>query len=192
MAYEIRTKRGYALLDVASALQKSIRRGDEKIAGYMALELFASNFHNYAWKRLLTISAEDVHKGITHEIKALHDSFVFMNKKESGKKAPKSRIFLSKAVLILCRAVKSRDADHLQILTYDKAFNITEEEILQELAKRDKDEFLEIPEYTYDCHTKKGKLAGKTKAEFMIDEQKALMPRPEQTSMWDDIIDQNS
>lgn len=192
MAYEIRTVRGYALLDVASALQKSIRRGDEKLAGYFGLELFASGYHNYLWKRLITVSAEDVHAGITHEIKALHDSFLFLNEKRNGKESPKSRIFVSKAILILCRAVKSRDADHLQILTYDKAIGITEAEVEAYLSKRDPNEFLEVPEYTYDVHTKRGKMRGMTKAQFMIDEYEALRPKPEQKSLWDEIMDQQS
>ena len=37
---QIFTQRGYDFYEVASALQKSIRRGDVKLAGYMALELF--------------------------------------------------------------------------------------------------------------------------------------------------------
>ena len=37
MQYKILTKRGYELLDVASVLQKSIRRGDTKKAGYFGV-----------------------------------------------------------------------------------------------------------------------------------------------------------
>ena len=39
MGYDLKTNRGYDLYEVASALQKSIRRGDYRVAGYMALEL---------------------------------------------------------------------------------------------------------------------------------------------------------
>ena len=35
----LRTKRGYDLGEVASAMQKAIRRADTKLAGYWALEL---------------------------------------------------------------------------------------------------------------------------------------------------------
>ena len=45
------TQRGYDFYEVASALQKSIRRADTKVAGYFALELFPQ-YHNYVWKRL--------------------------------------------------------------------------------------------------------------------------------------------
>lgn len=36
------------------------RRADTRLAGYWALELWHSGFGNYVWKRLLTVSAEDV------------------------------------------------------------------------------------------------------------------------------------
>ena len=51
MGYDLRTQRGYDFYEVASALQKSIRRGDAKLAGYMALELFP-RYAEYCWKRL--------------------------------------------------------------------------------------------------------------------------------------------
>ena len=40
--YELRTVRGYDFYEVASALQKAIRRSDAKVAGYFALELWES------------------------------------------------------------------------------------------------------------------------------------------------------
>ena len=97
MGYDLKTNRGYDLYEVASALQKSIRRGDYRVAGYMALELFP-NYAEYCWKRLLTVSAEDCFGVVTQEIKALYDSFHVVNK---GKKAADfgGRIFISKAVI---------------------------------------------------------------------------------------------
>ena len=44
---QMKTKRGYSLGEVASALQKTIRRGDARLAGYWAIELFESNFRGY-------------------------------------------------------------------------------------------------------------------------------------------------
>ena len=72
MDRHLRTKRGYDLYEVASALQKAIRRNETAIAGYFALELLESGYHNYVWKKLLTISAEDCHGVITQEF----DEFV--------------------------------------------------------------------------------------------------------------------
>src|SRR5262245_8460336 len=72
----ITTVRGYDLPDVVSALQKATRRGDGRIAGYFAIELFESGFAAYAWRRLLTISAEDCAGLVTQEVKALYDSWL--------------------------------------------------------------------------------------------------------------------
>jgi replication-associated recombination protein RarA len=189
MSWNLRTVRGYDLLDVASALQKSIRRSDEKLAGYFAHELYASNYHNYVWKRLITIAAEDCDGIISAEIHALFEGFREVNTPK-GKEKLKGRIFLSKAVLILCRAIKSRDSDHLQCLVYDHKVGITDKEIEKALEKH-KDKFIELPEYTYDVHTKKGKRAGMTKKQFFIDEYKCLTPVPEQKSLFDNIVDEH-
>ena len=102
--YRPKTKRGYDLFEVASCLQKAIRRANPTLAGYMAIELFESGFAGYCWKRLLTISAEDCAGILTQEIKALHESFVLLNQ---GAKKPRSRIFLSK----MC--IRDRDDDRL-------------------------------------------------------------------------------
>lgn len=173
---DIYTQRGYNLYDVASALQKACRRGDFRLAGYMACELFP-RFSDYAWKRILTISAEDCAGCVTQEVLALHDSFYLVNK---GKKKEQygGRIFLSKAVLVLCEAKHNRDADILTNYVHDKMVGITDEQIERAVdeARRERPE---IPEYVYDCHTLKGKRAGKTKRMFFAEEQSALAnPQP--------------
>ena len=180
---QILTQRGYDFYEVASALQKSIRRNDVKLAGYMALELFPK-YAEYCWKRLLTISAEDCNPMVTQEIKALYDSFWVINK---GKKAPdlKGRVFISKAVIILCRCGHNRDADILSNYIYDKKINVSDDEInniFDEIRK----EHYDIPDYVYDCHTLKGKRLGKTKADFFLEEEKALANK--QMSIFDKII----
>jgi hypothetical protein len=110
----LRTIRGYDFGEVSSAMQKAIRRGETPYAGYWALELWASGFGHYVWKRLLTVSAEDCWGIITKEVKALHESYAMINANLSGRRA-RGRIFISKAVILLCAAKKSRDADHLQV-----------------------------------------------------------------------------
>lgn len=171
---DLRTQRGYDFYEVASALQKSIRRNDVKLAGYMALELFP-RYAEYCWKRLLTISAEDCHGIITQEIKALYDSFWVINKGKKGDQL-KGRIFISKAVIILCTCRHSRDSDLLSNYIYDKKSLISDEEI-EALLDEAREEYVEIPEYVFDCHTRKGKSRGKTKQQFFIEEEKALANR---------------
>ena len=94
-------------------MQKAIRRGDAKLAGYWALELWASGFGQYVWRRLLTVSAEDCWGILTAEVKALHDSYTEINETTPAK-TPKGRIFNSKAVILLCLAKNSRDTNPIQ------------------------------------------------------------------------------
>lgn len=179
---ELRTQRGYDLYEVASALQKSIRRADVKLAGYMALELFP-RYAEYCWKRLLTISAEDCYGLVTQEIKSLYDSFWVVNKGKKGEDL-KGRIFISKAVIILCTCKHSRDADLLSNYIYDKKALLSDEEI-ESLMDEVRNEKTQIPEYVYDCHTRKGKAAGKTKQQFFVEEEESLANR--QLSLFDGL-----
>lgn len=181
MSYELKTKRGYDFYDCASAMQKAVRRADAKVAGYFALELFASGYGKYVWKRLYTISAEDVYGLITTEIDALHTGFEIINKEHKDK----GRIFISKAIILLCLARKSRSADHLQNFVYDKNWGFDDNEV-QEWIEDTQKERIEVPEYTYDVHTKTGRSRGKTKDEFFRDEQKALTPF--MPSLFDEVV----
>lgn len=161
-------------------MQKAIRRGDTRVAGFFALELWHSNFRDYVWKRLYTISAEDCYGLITSEIEALWQGHELVNK---NKKEPKGRIFVSKAVLLLCECRKCRDADHLQNLVYDR--NDIDVEMWIDDVRRHP---IAIPDYTYDVHTRKGKKHGRTKAEFFREEYEALQPR--EPGLFDDLVPQ--
>ena len=153
MGYDLRTQRGYDFYLVSSSLQKAIRRGDVRCAGYFALELFPK-YSEYCWKRLLTVSAEDCYGPITKEIMALYEGFKIVNKGKRGDQLG-GRIFISKAVILLCTQPHSRD------------------------------ENIPIPDYAYDVHTRQGKMKGKTKADFFIEEDQSLAYR--QLSLFDDI-----
>ena len=178
---EIRTNRGYKLSEVASALQKAIRRGDARLAGYWAIEMFESNFREYLWRRLMTISAEDCWGVITGEIEALYRSWSNINKAKKGG----GRIFASKATILLCQARKCRDADHLTNLVYDPR-RIDENQLRADLEEaRQHPEA--IPDYAFDCHTQEGRARGKTKAGFFRDEFNALNPR--QPGLFDTDLD---
>jgi len=75
---KLTTIRGYVLADVVSALQKAIRRGDARLAGYFAIEMHESNFGAYAFRRLLTVSAEDCHGILTAEVRALYEAWLLI------------------------------------------------------------------------------------------------------------------
>lgn len=181
---ELRTVNGYDFYEVTSAMQKAIRRNQPDVAGYFALELFHSNFIDYLWKRLFIISAEDCYGLVTKEIEALYNAFMLVRRR--AKKENAGRIFVSKAVLILCSARKCRDADHLQNLVYDRKM-IDEEKVKQFLENVSKKDKIEVPEYTFDCHTKKGRMRGKTKKQFFKEEIKNLKPR--QMGLFDKLVE---
>lgn len=181
MAYDLRTVHGYNFYNVSSCLQKSIRRADARLAGYMALELWTSGYVAYLWKRLFTISAEDCYGILTKEIEALWQGYQLVNDKAVK---PKGRIFISKAVLLLCAAKKCRDADHLSNFVYDKMDGLTPEMLDREISECK--EYVELPEYVYDVHTMRGKKMGKTKEQFFKEEYEAL--KPKQAGLFDDVI----
>lgn len=176
--YQMRTRNGYDFYEVASAMQKAVRRADARVAGFFALELWHSGYVDYVWKRLFTISAEDCYGIITQEIEALYKGYLFVNEKA---KEPKGRVFLSKAVLLLCDCRKNRDADHLQNFIYDRK-DCDVERWIEDVRR----EPIKIPEYTYDVHTRRGKAAGKTKADFFQAELEALRPR--EKGLFDDLV----
>lgn len=181
MGYRPRTKRGYNMFEVASCLQKAIRRAETDLAGYMAIELFESGFAKYCWKRLLTISAEDCAGLITQEIKSLFDSWLVLT--DNGEKQ-KSRIFISKAVIVLCQSRKSRDADHLTNYIYDRAMVDAQrlEAAIEEA--RSQPENVALPEYTFDVHTSVGRRRGRSKEQFFRDEHIALHPKEQGEFDW--------
>ena len=165
----IRTISGYDFFDCTSAMQKAIRRGDAAVAGFFALELWHSGYRDYVWKRLFTISAEDCWGLITHEVEALWQGHELVNR---NAKEPKGRIFVSKAVLLLCDCAKCRDADHLQNLVYDRR-QVDVEQWIEDVRAHP----IAVPPYTYDVHSRKGKRMGRTKEEFFRDEYAALANR---------------
>ena len=141
--YQIKTTKGYDFFEAASALQKSIRRNEEDCALFFAVELYESGFAEYVWKRLKIISSEDV--GLAEPfmpatIHALYQSYLDQKKKKDEKNRPE-RLFLIHAVLLLCRAKKSRLVDWTLIHCWNTHA----------------DRHLDIPDYAYDKHNAKGR-----------------------------------
>jgi replication-associated recombination protein RarA len=174
---QLQTKRGYDFGECTSAMQKAIRRADARLAGFFGIELFESGYQRYLWKRLLTISAEDCAGVITQEIEALHVAWQYANENTTmAERGTKGRVFAAKAIILLCQWPKSRDADHLTILIHDRCAGITDEMIVKALLDAD-GKSIEIPEYALDCHTMRGKKRGRTKQQFLYEEQAALKPK---------------
>src|SRR3954470_3106395 len=111
------TKNGRDFYEVASLLQKSLRRGDIVMAARAVNELLP-RYANYCWNRLMTVSAEDCADMVTGEIVALYDAWAKVN--ESSRDNSKGRVFFAKAIVILARCRHSRDADELNLLVADR------------------------------------------------------------------------
>jgi replication-associated recombination protein RarA len=143
---QLLTKNGYDFFEVASAFQKSIRRGLEKEAMFWAVELYESGYQKYAWKRMVIMASEDVGlgtPGCITAIMALKQSYDFLfalRERSLPEKLPFTQAVLT---LVICR--KSRYVD-LAISTY---------------WNRHKTQPMAIPDYAYDMHTRKGKSMGR-------------------------------
>jgi replication-associated recombination protein RarA len=145
------TRRGYELALVVSALQKAIRRGQEADAVFWVLEMDASGFTAYAWRRLAIVASEDV--GLADPeavllVRALRDNWI--DAKAYDKRAT-GGLFLVHATLTLSRARKSRIADNALVA------------IQADRERR------EIPDVALDVHTKAGRAMGRGWRHF-IDE----------------------
>jgi replication-associated recombination protein RarA len=143
---ELTSVGGYPIGEVASALQKCIRRGDEDGALFWATELDLSGFGEYAMKRLRIIASEDVGMGeptIASDIRSLYDNWAELKKKGDKVHFPE-RLFLVHAVMLLARARKSRAVDNACVVFY--------------MGKRER---REVPDFALDKHTKRGRNLGR-------------------------------
>ena len=157
MAYfgALQSRGGFVLDEVSSALQKSIRRGEERQAIFWATELDLSGYGNYAWKRLRIICSEDV--GIAWPegpavIRALYENWQESRKAEPKGTPPErsaAMLFLVHAVVLLARAAKSRLVDNACVVFYagDRQAMGTD-----------------VPEYAVDHHTARGRRLGRSEA----------------------------
>lgn len=97
MAYEMLTRSGRNFYEITSVMQNSIRKGEYEIAGECCWELLPK-YESYLRKRFLVISAEDCYGIITKEILNLCSIPGEEN--------------VVKALNLLCRSKKNRDADY--------------------------------------------------------------------------------
>jgi alpha-beta hydrolase superfamily lysophospholipase len=166
------TPRGYDPRVLVSLLQKSIRRNQPALAGFAASELLRGGYANWAWRRLAVTAAEDTAALVQAELAALRKS---CDRERRERRGPPTRVFVMKAVLLLCGAWKSRDADHLSNLVVDRIAD-DDPRLLAALAEAEAEPEA-LPGWCHDVHTSQGRARGKTRADFFRDEQEALTPR---------------
>lgn len=144
MHFAIKTQRGYLLDEVISAIQKEIRRGEERNALYWCYEL-VPRFEQYMWRRLVTIAHEDI--GIANPLALIvvpvcrQAYFDFRSWDKDGS----ARLALANAITLMARSPKSRLADHIQHVVMDE-YTADHEKV----CKR-------IPDYALDKHTSVGR-----------------------------------
>ena len=149
MKYIPITKKGYSLFDVSSALQKAIRRGEEKAALYWAFEIEQSGYYKYLWYRLRIVSIEDVGVANTDcllQVIAAEESYETFRKRNSGATV----LALVHAIILLVRSPKSRLSDWATCFTREvhNSHNLS------------------IPDEALDKHTRRGRENGKTIEDF--------------------------
>ncbi len=136
-----RTAGGYDVWEVMSALQKAVRRGQEEMALYWALELETAGALWMALHRLHVIAQEDVGLGdpsaVVFALRCLDEAYSWHRAKQKEWELP-----LGNAIMALCRARKSRCGDHFAQLI---------------LAKRREGWHPEVPDEARDRHTAAGR-----------------------------------
>ena len=178
-----RTERGHDPLILISALQKAIRRNRPALAAYAASDLLRSNYGDWLWRRLTVVAAEDVAALVTTEILALRDACERERRARRGQ--PPTRVFVGKAILLLCGAWKSRDVDHLNCLVVDRIEG--DDPALIAVLIEAEDDMTPLPAWVFDCHTSEGRRMGRTKREFFVSEHQALTPR--QPGLFDEVVE---
>jgi replication-associated recombination protein RarA len=140
---------GYRMDELASWLQKSVRRGLEEEALFAASELDLAGFAGYCWRRLRIITTEDCGLGEPHLAATIHALHEFW-KAERAKKTGQEPIFLVHAVILLSRSRKSYYVSNAFIAMYDG-----------ERARP------EVPDYCLDKHTARGRQMGRGTQHFI-------------------------
>ena len=166
----MRTWHGYAVDEVASAVQKCIRRGYEEQAIYWSFEMMESpNKSHYTnlWNRLKVIASEDVGMGqpfMTILIDVLHRNW----------KEKHDHVFTINAVIALVRAPKSRIVDNaINMIKSEWKLNQVKQLTIDSLDETKLEPAVpppfdnrNVPGYAIDKHTRAGKKHGLGKADF--------------------------
>lgn len=161
--------------ELISMLQKSIRRADEKNALAAAYELHISSpqLSDKLWRRLLTISVEDIGFGNIHAPEVIWS--LYKMKKDFSYRAGDQAMLFVYAVRYLCRSVKERSSDELKCMLQTSAqHGFTSE----------------IPDYTFDMHTVQGREMGRGEVHF-LEEASRVEPQLEEkwvTKLHDDFL----
>lgn len=160
---EMKTRNGLQTDEVLSALQKSIRRAKVEDACAFAYELYITSpiLLDKMWRRLLTISVEDIGfgnlaaAGIVKDLNDMRKNFPY----DDGDQP----IFFIHAIRVLCSSEKDRSSDLLKNIII-KGFAMGK--------------VPEIPDIALDKHTKRGAAMGRGSMHF-LNEASVVVPQKE-------------
>lgn len=157
------TRNGYAGDEVISALQKSIRRGLEEQACMFAYELYISSpqLEEKLWRRLLTISVEDI--GMGNPMAAVVVNNLYQMSREFDYADGDRPIYFIHAIRYMCQSEKDRSSDLLKNICI-KSFAMGK--------------LPEIPDYALDKHTQRGQAMGRDSFHF-LNEASRVYPQKE-------------
>jgi replication-associated recombination protein RarA len=146
------TLSGYRFDESLSALQKMIRRGNERHAMHWAIEL-ESGFHKHLWNRLEIIVHEDIglaNPMLSVYVKTTKDQYMEMRERKSDA----TRMLLANVILAMCRSEKSRLGDDFCITAYKTH------------------DLIPVPDVAKDKHTEAGRKMGRGYEHFFAEGSK--------------------
>lgn len=154
-----KTRNNLAGDEVISALQKNIRRGNEKEACEFAYEMYITSpqFEEKMWRRLFAISVEDIGMGnpnapiMINSLNQMRQTFQY---NESDR-----AMFFIHAIRFLCGSEKDRSSDLLK--------NIVIKSFAMGYVP-------EIPDFALDKHTTRGKEMGRGSEQFLHEASKVI------------------
>ena len=156
---KITTRNGYEADEVISALQKCIRRAKEEEACMFAYELYISSpeLEEKMWRRLLTISVEDI--GMGNPMAAVIVNNLFQMRKNFDYADGDRPMYFIHAIRYLAQCEKDRSSDLLKNICI-KSFAMGK--------------FPEIPDVALDKHTRRGLEMGRDSFHFLHEASKVI------------------
>lgn len=156
---KVTTRNGIPGDEIISMLQKSIRRGLEHNALAAAYEMYITSpqFEDKMWRRLLSISVEDIGFGDVHApeliwtLNCMRKEFLY----QDGDRP----MFFVHAIRYLCRQKKERSSDNVKNM------------LIKDFAHG---RVAEVPDYAYDLHTAKGRAMGRDEVHFLTEASRVI------------------
>lgn len=155
----IKTRNGLNGDEVISALQKSIRRGLEEKACEFAYEMYITSpqMEEKLWRRLLTISVEDI--GMGNPMACVVINNLYQMKNNFSYADGDRPMYFIHAIRYLCQCEKDRSSDLLKNIVI-KGFAMGN--------------VPEIPDYALDKHTVRGAEMGRDSFHFLNEASKVI------------------